>query len=626
MVQLQAESRPAPSTPRSRALAFAPALVLAALGAAEARSLRLGVMDGWIPGVPLLARVEVFEDDGSPARGLWDAEAVLSADGFAVSPDRVTLRNGVGTELVTLSGGTGTAMLTASVGALEDVRAIDSLEGLAPLPVSGSLAGPLVEWSGIVAVTGPVTVPAGTTLRILPGTWVLVTGVTTSEGQPGACQSVSATPTRCGASITVRGALESLGTDESPVTITAADPRAAWGEVHHDDASPSIYRSTFIYRGGNSPRGGHTNTGPTLRATSSSVRLERSTITDGAGKAMAASGAAFELIGCVMARFVMGPEVGSTSFLFEESHASEFHGTDDNDGIYLHSQNAGQELILRGSVFADGDDDAIDTLGSDVTIEDCIIRDWKSDTDADTKGISVFSGEVTIRRTLVADCHVGIAAKGQGSGAVVHIEHVTVARCGTGILADDKFGEPDLRIRFFISNTIVRATDAIDTDYPQFPDDIQVRYSDLSEAWAGTGNIEADPMFASPESHDFHLLPGSPCIDAGDPASPEDPDATRADIGAFWRPTGAPVFTRGEANGDGSTDLADAVTILLHLFAGREIDCSDAADANDDGVLDLTDPIQLLDHLFRGGEAPPAPASCGADPTEDGLACGAGSC
>ncbi len=53
-------------------------------------------------------------------------------------------------------------------------------------------------------------------------------------------------------------------------------------------------------------------------------------------------------------------------------------------------------------------------------------------------------------------------------------------------------------------------------------------------ASAGPGAISADPLFVDSAGRDFHILPGSPCIDAGDPSLPKDPDSTRADIGAFW--------------------------------------------------------------------------------------------
>jgi len=45
--------------------------------------------------------------------------------------------------------------------------------------------------------------------------------------------------------------------------------------------------------------------------------------------------------------------------------------------------------------------------------------------------------------------------------------------------------------------------------------------------------IQAAPQCFDFLGHDFHLLPSSPCIDAGDPTSPLDPDGTRADIGPF---------------------------------------------------------------------------------------------
>jgi len=63
---------------------------------------------------------------------------------------------------------------------------------------------------------------------------------------------------------------------------------------------------------------------------------------------------------------------------------------------------------------------------------------------------------------------------------------------------------------------------------------IQVSYSDIEGGWEGEGNIDADPLFVAPDSGDFHLQATSPCIDAGDPSSPLDPDGTIADMGAYY--------------------------------------------------------------------------------------------
>jgi len=68
------------------------------------------------------------------------------------------------------------------------------------------------------------------------------------------------------------------------------------------------------------------------------------------------------------------------------------------------------------------------------------------------------------------------------------------------------------------------------------------------QPWFGTGCIVENPLFRDPDNGDFRLTwtnfpesegPKSPCIDSGDPTSPQDPDGTRADMGAIYFPQSA---------------------------------------------------------------------------------------
>ncbi|MCA8959466.1 MAG: hypothetical protein KDC38_03085, partial [Planctomycetes bacterium] len=87
----------------------------------------------------------------------------------------------------------------------------------------------------------------------------------------------------------------------------------------------------------------------------------------------------------------------------------------------------------------------------------------------------------------------------------------------------------------------------------------------------------------------------------------------------------ATSFRRGDVNGDGLFDIGDAVSLLGAMFGGSASPaCRDAADANDNGSLDISDAIFILGALFTpGSPLPPSPglATCGEDPTPDGLGC-----
>lgn len=80
-------------------------------------------------------------------------------------------------------------------------------------------------------------------------------------------------------------------------------------------------------------------------------------------------------------------------------------------------------------------------------------------------------------------------------------------------------------------------------------------------------------------------------------------------------------FLRGDGNGDGALNIADAVKILGFLFQKEQaVPCLDAVDANDDGAVDVSDAIAVLLVLFAGRDLPaPGASACGIDVTLDDL-------
>lgn len=74
-------------------------------------------------------------------------------------------------------------------------------------------------------------------------------------------------------------------------------------------------------------------------------------------------------------------------------------------------------------------------------------------------------------------------------------------------------------------------------------------------------------------------------------------------------------FIRGDANGDGTVNIADTTTILSYLFGSAAgispIVCIDAGDANDDNRLDVADSVYVLSYLFGGGTSSGSSSSSG---------------
>jgi len=268
--------------------------------------IRLAVPAVYLPQVPVLVRVEVVDPStGRPDRSLWEAEAVLSTTpSLTLSTNRVFLRNGLGSALVTFSGG-GDFTLTATVGGLSTNRAVQSRAG-APVTTAGGSLAANTTWTGVVQITGTVTVPVSRTLTIESNTLVIINGVASGTA---------------GAGLIVNGTLNSLGTELHPVTITCADAALRWGQIRHDNAQPSLYRHTIITRGGRAPGEGHTGQAPILRPNNSVITFENCSITDHAdangtpGKIGYGINADLTFRNCLLARARMGPEIQGTALL-----------------------------------------------------------------------------------------------------------------------------------------------------------------------------------------------------------------------------------------------------------------------------------------------------------------------
>ncbi len=56
-----------------------------------------------------------------------------------------------------------------------------------------------------------------------------------------------------------------------------------------------------------------------------------------------------------------------------------------------------------------------------------------------------------------------------------------------------------------------------------------ITYSNIQGGWPGEGNIDANPCFVDSNNNDYHLLPDSPCIDAGNPNYVPRPNETDLD-------------------------------------------------------------------------------------------------
>ncbi|TKJ39962.1 hypothetical protein CEE37_09505 [candidate division LCP-89 bacterium B3_LCP] len=238
----------------------------------------------------------------------------------------------------------------------------------------------------------------------------------------------------------------------------------------------------------------------------------------------------------------------------------EFGSASINNSIFY-----GNNADLRGG--------GINTFHNDLTMNDCAIsnnyvrgtNDWSGG-----GGLYLFQNEITI-----SNCIISMNSAGTYGGGIScrQTDILVIDNCLVCFNSAEGAGSGircNANCRFHLNNsnvvdnlgqgsglsfgsTSITANNVSSIFWGNEPEQISqniympvnplVTYSDVQDTlWPGIGNINEDPLFVNPALNDYRLQWGSPCIDSGDPSQYyNDPDSTRADMGAFYYDQSVPV-------------------------------------------------------------------------------------
>lgn len=355
--------------------------------------------------------------------------------------------------------------------------------------------------------SGDIMVDPGVTLNIDPGVTIRMPA---------------------GASIYVGGALNINGSEGSPVTIEPRSAASRWGAIAFTNATGGSTLSHFTLTGATLAGNDPVNLKAAVSGLNSTIVIEHGDIS--------APFPVFARGGDTTVRFShIHPQITGDGINIKSGNGlvedCTFLGNDSPDTDAIDFDDVTNGIIQRNRIYAfrGSNSDGIDIGEGCVNLQLTGNRIYNSS----DKGVSVGQGSVVnMRRNLVVGCALGVGVKDTGS--TVNIDQNTFVGNDIAVSSYEKnFNKGGGSA--VISNTIFSRSKDADTNVDSLSS-LGVAYS-LSDTLAlptGTGNLVGDPLFTDPSAYDFSITAGSPAFDSGDPAHASDPDASRADMGAYY--------------------------------------------------------------------------------------------
>jgi hypothetical protein len=421
-------------------------------------------------------------------------------DHLPVPDDSIRFYHGIGSVSITLDNpsvvAAGNYKVTVTFGERTASRIVQIETAAAFREMPATLIGTDLVWGpneNIHLTQHATVVPAGSTLKILPGTLVMI-------DTTGALED--------GTLLNIEGNMEALGTIESPIHFFSERGAAAMTHIVSGPtvSNPDAWRGIFFFGAGSSKLQHVMLTGAGNGSVVShprppifnifgthNVTVEDSTLVDCTGMMFQSPGTGTTTIRrTLVSRVGIGAEFlssGNTVLIEDSWWTGIGQGPTeplryDGDGIHL--DGIGSTQIVRRSVIADIGDDGIDHSNSNFTVENTMIHD------AQDKAISMKNGEAVIRNVLIFNASTGIRGAANVSNSTISVPNPIAT---------------PLSVR---SSIIWPQT--LDTCAGDFQHSIVGDPASLS---CGVGNQSVDPGFVDPLRCDYGLTLTSPAQIAG---------------------------------------------------------------------------------------------------------------